>query len=307
MLLVAIADRATASVLAQQTFAPTTSWRPPNVFPGSRGIDGMFDFILALTGAVLAGVLICLVVFLIRYRHRPGRRAVYTHGNPRLEIAWTVIPAVIMALIAAFSQRTWSQLKDPAQLPSGPDVVKVEVWARQFQWFFRYPGADDTFGRTHLLWRRNTGIPAEEIGLMRDDPLDVFEPEQIEAIRADPQRRHLLEPDPAAADDIVTSIMVIPVNRDVVFNLTSLDVLHSFYVPHMRIKQDAVPGLTSRVWIRSDRTSIEAIGQSAPMTAKPFDIVCAELCGANHYKMRGQLFVVTGDQFKGWLRNNAPE
>ena len=304
-MLVALA--ATTITRAQETHGTTTVWRPPNVFRAGDPVDRLFDAILYLTCGVLIAVLLCLVVFVVRYRHRPGRRAVFLHGNPRLEVVWTLIPTAIMALIAAFSQASWSALKDPAAMPTGPDVVEVGVVARQFQWFFHYPGPDGRFGRTDVRWRRNTGIGEEEIGLMRGEVEDFMEPGQIEALEADPERAALLDPDPAAADDVVMPVMTIPVDRKVHIRLTSIDVLHSFFVPDFRVKQDAVPGLTGHLWLESDRTSADVIGRDSAGRPKPFDIVCAELCGSNHFKMRGQMFVVTQAEYERWLAANAPE
>ncbi|MBH07196.1 MAG: hypothetical protein CMJ20_12865 [Phycisphaeraceae bacterium] len=294
-------------VSAQETEGYTTPWLPQNVFEGSRSIDSMFNIILYLTMATLIGVLITMAVFLYRYRHRQGRRAIYTHGNPRLEAVWTLIPTVIMILIVAFSQSTWDELKNPQRMPQGEDVVKVHVWGRQFNWFFHYPGQDGKHGKTDYVWRQNTGDPAQEIGLKRGYVEDFLDPEQIEMFESDPQNVDVIEPDPAAFDDVVTSVMYIPVNKKVHIQISSIDVLHSFFVPQFRVKQDAVPGLSGHIWLEASKTSAEVVGQFSPGEPKPFDIICAELCGQGHYKMRGQMFVVSDDDYKSWLADNAPE
>jgi cytochrome c oxidase subunit II len=84
-----------------------------------------------------------------------------------------------------------------------------------------------------------------------------------------------------------------------------VDVIHSFYLPNFRVKQDAVPGLNGQVWLEASKTSAQVMGTEADGSPKPFDIVCAELCGAQHYAMRGQLFVVSQEDFEEFLRVEA--
>src|SRR5690606_32176277 len=80
-------------------------------------------------------------------------------------------------------------------------------------------------------------------------------------------------------DDLVTSQMYIPVNRKVFLEISSVDVIHSFFLANFRLKQDAMPGLTSRAWLEATKTSAQVIGTEANGAPKPFDIICAELCG----------------------------
>ena len=104
--------------------------------------------------------------------------------------------------------------------------------------------------------------------------------------------------------------MAIPVNTKVLINLTSVDVLHSFFLPNFRIKQDTIPGLNGSVWIEASRTSGHVIGTSPDEPdmfgySKPFDIVCAELCGQGHFTMRGKLYVVNRQQYEAFLEEEA--
>lgn len=299
-----------ASAQVLETTADPGFWLPQDVSSAGHLIDQVFNIILYLTLGVGVAVFAVLMLFLVRYRHQPGRQARFLHGNTRLEAVWTLVPTMILALIAAYSQTTWSAMKSPDTMPSGDDVVRVQVTGRQFQWFFHYPGADGIFGRTDRLWRKNTGVPDREAGLMRGDLRDVLEPEDYARIAADPTYKDLLQPDPAANDDIVVGRMVVPVNRKVVAGLSSVDVIHSFYLPNFRVKQDAVPGLRTRAWFEATRTSAQVMGTSPDGPAefgyaKPFDIVCAELCGQGHFKMRGMLYVVTEQEFQAFLKAEA--
>lgn len=213
-----------------------TWWLPERVSTAGVQIDHLFYVILGITGAVFVLVEVTLLVFLIRYRQRPGRRAAYTHGDTRVEIVWTVIPAIIMIWLALTSQRVWSAVRSPARFPAG--AMEVEVTAEQFAWNFRYPGPDGRFD---------------------------------------------------TADDVATiNQLHLPVGQPVIVRLRSKDVIHSFFLPQFRLKQDAVPGLPGRVWLQAERTG-------------RWEIACAELCGLGHYRMKGFLTVETPAQFAAWL------
>lgn len=300
------------SPLARAADVPDTTsdpgwWLPKDVSTTGHEIDFLFNLILYITGVVGIAVFVVLIIFLVKYRYRPGAATKFIHGNNRLEVVWTLIPTLIMVFIAAYSQATWSHMKNPYTMPSGAHVVHVHVYGRQFQWFFHYPGKDGKFGQVDYAWRKNTGDPSREIGLRRGDPEEFMSESLLEELRNDPQRKHLLETDPAAKDDIVVGRMIVPVGRKVVCDIASIDVIHSFYLPNFRLKQDAVPGLIGKVWFESTATSADFVGTSPDGPAefgysKPFDIVCAELCGQGHFKMRGQLFVVTDAQYREFLK-----
>ncbi len=268
--------------LGRESFGNPGYWLPQNVSSFGHLIDRLFNAVLWMTGIVGVAVFALLLWFLVRYRARPGRHAVFVHGNNRLELAWTIVPAVLLALTAAASQSTWTHIKHwpevAADNPHPP--IEVEIVGQQFIWNFRYPGADGRFGpRKRELIDDRSADPAEQIGLDRSHP--------------------------DAADDLVTQRLVVPVNRDVRIYLTSKDVLHSFFLPNFRIKQDAVPGLTGHVWLRSNKTSGQIVGREADGSDKPFDIVCAELCGQGHFRMRGRLYVVSEDQYQAFLEEEA--
>ncbi len=272
-----------------ETFGtPTTV--PVNVFDASAPIDTMFNFVLWLTIAVLIAVLVVQTIFMVRYRYQPGRRSIFIHGNNALESVWTLIPTIILAVIAVLSQDSWSKMKYIPEDEANP--VEVRVIAMQFKWFFQYPGPDGKFGRVDpTLMNIRSGDVRVQAGL---DPKDE-----------------------AGKDDIVVSRLVVPKDRVVIADIMSIDVIHSFFLPNFRVKQDAVPGMTTRVWFRSNKTSAEVVGtnpnfpieywnddtgESIIITdAKPFEIVCAELCGAQHYTMRGELFVVSEQQYNQFL------
>lgn len=296
-----------------------TWWLPTDVSTHGHEIDTLFNIILWMTLIVGVGVFVVLGVFLVKYRYRPERTAKYIHGNVKLELVWTLVPALIMAATAAVSQATWKKVKNPDDWPAATemvgkaaavgyynddgsvngsvdnytgDAIHVEIVAKQFTWLIHYPGPDGKLGSRKLNLMKGTGQPAEVIGLDMSDP--------------------------ASRDDFVTErVMVIPVDKKVYIDLVSKDVLHSFFLPNFRVKQDAVPGLVGKVWLEATRLSEHVVGTDpgAPLQefhpvanqmetisdSKPFDIVCAELCGQGHYSMFGRLFVVRQEEYNRWL------
>ena len=238
-------------------------WLPEGVSSVAPAIDRLFYIILWITGAVFVAVEATLLVFLVRYRQRPGRRATYTHGSSLVETIWTVIPALILVWLAFYNQRIWAQVRGTPP----PHDLEVEVTGQQFAWNIHYPGADGVFGRTDpALVNDEAGNP---IGLDRLDP--------------------------NAADDIVTiNQFHLPVQQTVLIHLKSKDVIHSFFVPQFRLKQDAVPGITGRVWVEATKE-----GQ--------LEIACAELCGLGHYRMRGFLTIEPAETFTAWLATQLAE
>ncbi len=149
----------------------------------------------------------------------------------------------------------------------GPDpgALKIEVTGQQFQWYFRYPGKDGEFGPTHVNLVDDAA--GNFLGLDRDH-------------------------DAASKDDIVTATLGIPLNRPVEVLLRSKDVTHSFFVRELRLKQDAVPGMIIPIHFTATR-------------AGTYELVCAELCGLGHYKMRAFVQVMPEDEFQKWLQKEA--
>ena len=275
----------------------STWWLPESVSTFGADADRLFNVILWMTLVVGFAVFVVLAWFLYKYRHNPNRTATFIHGNVKLEIVWTLIPALLMALTAAISQATWAKIKVPADWSADEgelakkvqagDVVYVEVVAQQFNWVVHYPGKDGKLGpRRPELIDSKAGNAASEIGLDRNDP--------------------------ASKDDIIIRKLVVPVNKKVFIRLSSVDVLHSFFLPNFRVKQDAVPGINGKVWFEATKLSRDFVGQASADNAtgdqsryfsfaKPYDIVCAELCGVGHSAMRGELYVVTEEEYKNYI------
>jgi cytochrome c oxidase subunit 2 len=211
---------------------------PEGVSTYSDRIDGLFRLVMWITGVIFVVVEAILLWFLFRYRHREGRRAHYTHGSNRLEVIWTIVPAVICVVLALLSRATWADIKQ--HMPR--EAVQIEITAEQFAWNIHYAGPDNKF---------------------------------------------------ETADDVQSlNQLHFPVGKPVVVTLRSKDVIHSFFLPEFRVKQDAVPGLPTRIWFEGTRTG-------------HWEIACAELCGLGHYRMKGFVTVETPEEFGKFLADQA--
>jgi cytochrome c oxidase subunit 2 len=215
-------------------------WFPSNASSVGGKVDSLFYVVLYITGAVFVLVEAALLIFLVRYRRREGRRATYVEGSTRAEIIWTAIPAVILVSLALFSQPLWSRIKSADRFP--PNAARLAVEAKQFEWHVTYPGPDGKLGT--------------DDDFMKKDEL------------------HLV------------------VNHDYVIDLTSRDVVHDFFIPAFRIKQDAVPGMLIKVWVR-------------PTVVGRYELACAELCGLGHYRMRAVVLVQTPSEYAAWLQSEG--
>ena len=230
-------------------------------------VDHLIVLVHYLMFALLVGWGIFFVFTLYRFRARRQPIADYvgvrSHTSSYLE-AGVAIAEVI--LLVGFSIPAWSRWID---LP-GPEAgaLEVRVVAEQFAWNVHYPGPDGKFGKSDAR-RMGSENP---LGLDRQG-------------------------DPAAADDVTTiNQLHLPVDRPVIVRLSTKDVIHSFGLPVMRVKQDAIPGQEIPVWFTPKRTN----------QGERWEIACAQLCGLGHFRMRGFLTVHEPAEFEAWLAAEAP-
>jgi heme/copper-type cytochrome/quinol oxidase subunit 2 len=251
-------------------------WLPPNYAVHGRETDALFSWFFWITFTVLVAVQILLVVFLLRYRRRPGRAATFVHGNARLEMLWTAIPAVILAVLAIASKRVWDDYRNSPDLQN-PDRTTILVIARQFAWTAVYPGPDGKFGR-YLVYPKPTDKlwPVERDGKRphfanRDGPASPPDPKVSKPV--DPvtainlwigqDAEHSIGKDFSDADGIDDEIKTagapidVPVNRPVEVMLESLDVIHDFFLPNFRAQLYAVPGMRGRLVFTPTTTTAE--------------------------------------------------
>lgn len=222
----------------------------------AAGLDRITVLVHILMAVLFVGWSLYFVYVLARFRRRRQPSADY-HGARGRWSTWTEIGVAVVEvlLLAAFSIPAWAARVHP---PAG-DALVVRVTGQQFAWTIHYPGPDGEFGRVDASL------------LSGDNPAGL-------------DRRS-----PHGSDDVISvNQLHLPIDRPVIVQLSARDVIHSFGVPAMRVKQDAIPGMMIPVWF-------------TPTLAGSFDIACSQLCGLGHYRMRGVITVEPPDRFATWL------
>ncbi|MCC7348998.1 MAG: cytochrome c oxidase subunit II [Phycisphaerales bacterium] len=275
-------------------------WLLPNYSIHGRSVDRLFLWIFWITIVVMVLVQGAIVVLMVRYRHRAGRKARYIHGNTRLEVLWTIIPAAILGVLTFSSKQVWTAIRyAPESRPPTIRPAKILVIGQMFKWNIIYPGADGEFGQylvyakpTDQWWpdrKRHGGVNGP-----RDLPADQVEFE-IERYNTIENPLGKVYDDPRGKDDdyedALARAMEVPVNRPVDVYLTSKDVIHSFTLPNFRVKLDTVPGLMG-VFTFTPTMMSEQLGPPGY-----FEIACQELCGQGHFTMQGRMVVISQEQY----------
>jgi cytochrome c oxidase subunit 2 len=233
-------------------------WFPTAISAHAPALDRQFMLTIIVVGIAFTAAQVGLGYMVWKYREGSDHsRATYTHGSSRLEVIWTVVTAVIFIGLAVMGQSVWASLRFN-QAPAGS--FQIEAVAQQFQWNFHYAGADGVFGRT-------------DPNLIDDSALNFI---------------GLDEADPNARDDAVHSVIAVPAGRPVELLLRSKDVIHNFWVPELRFKQDLVPGMVIRVHFTAN-------------TPGKYELACAELCGQLHFKMRSYMLVLPEDEHRSLM------
>jgi cytochrome c oxidase subunit 2 len=240
-------------------------WFPALASVHGAEVDRVFMAVLIATGIAFVVTQGLLGYFVARYGAQGKERAGYWHDNPKAEGILLTITAVILVVLVIMGQRAWYNIYF-SNMPE--DATIVQVTGQQFAWNIHYAGADGVFGRT--------------------------EPGLIDSVN----KIGLDESDPASKDDIVTeNELHAPVNKPVILRLRSKDVIHSFFLPNFRVKQDAVPGMLIQIWF-------------TPNVAGTYPIACAELCGNQHFRMgRNDGLTVDNseEEFNNWLKTKLSE
>jgi cytochrome c oxidase subunit 2 len=235
-------------------------WMPPLASEHGAGIDRMIEYLMITVGALFIIGHLALGYFVWQFSRQD--RVTFRLASHNAERKWSLIPVIVMALVAeagvmVLGLPVWGKYY-AARGPS--DAIIVEVTAEQFAWNVRLPGKDGVFGRTDpkLISLDNP------VGLDKNDV--------------------------AARDDVLLmNEFTVPSGRPVRVRIRSKDTLHSFFLPNLRVKQDAVPGMTIEIGF-------------VPTAEGTFEIACAELCGFGHFQMRGLLRVVSSEKYAEWLK-----
>ncbi len=256
-----------------------------------KSLDQLFKVTLFFTGIVFFITQILLFWYAYKYRGRAGGKAMFVSHNNRLEIIWTLIPAIVMTFLVVSGLDVWNEVM--ADVNPDEEFIEIEATGYQFAWALRYPGPDGKLGAKDF--RQITAL--NPLGQDWED------------------RKNL--------DDTHPSEIVLPVGKKVRVRITSRDVLHNFYLPHFRVKMDAVPGMPT-YFVFTPTTTTEEYRQrlstqsewqqpldpddpEGPMKweAFNFELACAELCGKGHWSMKRIVRIVSEEEYEQWLSQQS--
>ncbi len=241
--------------------------------------------------------------FAFKYRGKQGQKALYFADNNRLEFIWSVIPAIVLAGLILYGLYAWTNIMFVNE-KDNKDAIVIELYAQQFKWTARYSGEDDVLGKANV--RYIEGVNSLGVDLA----------------------------DPNAQDDFTSTELHLPKGKRVIFKIRSQDVLHSAYMPHFRAQMNCVPGMVTNfsfiptvttAEMREKTAMIEKVSEINAIRAKKsealvaagepaldpytfdFLLLCNKICGASHYNMQMKIVVDTPEEYKAWLKENAPK
>jgi cytochrome c oxidase subunit 2 len=238
---------------------------PPASSVHGAEIDGLMKVSMTLILVVFFALTPMLFYFAYKYRGKKENTAYFFAHNNRLEIAWTVIPTIVLTALIIYGLRTW----DRAMNPDVSEATIIEVYSKQFDWTARYSGTDNILGDANfrLVEGRNTlGVD------INDDK---------------------------AADDIVVREVHLPVNKPVLLKFRSRDVIHSAFLPHFRVQMNCVPGLSTQFAFTPTKTTAEMKENEG----EDFEYVllCNKICGSAHFNMQMKFVVESEEDYNKWI------
>jgi cytochrome c oxidase subunit 2 len=233
-------------------------------------IDSMFLTTTIITLFVFVVTQILLFTFLFRYKHSDKRRAYFLPHNNTIEKVWTIIPAIVLTILVIFGFFTWQEVENSADVKGQPASVNIDITGHQFAWDIRYAGPDGILGKKDF---RLTG-GANKLGVDFKDK--------------------------NSFDDLSADTLVLPVNKAIRLNIFAQDVIHSVYMPHFRVQQNAVPGLPTFFKFIPTITTEQ---MRAKLDDPKFEylLYCNKICGGGHYNMQKVVRVVTEGEYNQWL------
>jgi cytochrome c oxidase subunit 2 len=230
-------------------------------------IDAMFLTTTIITLFVFVITQILLFTFLFAYKHSDKRRAYFLPHNNTIEKVWTIIPAIVLTVLVIFGFFTWQEVENSSNVKGD---INIDVTGHQFAWEVRYAGADGILGKKDF--RLTTGT--NKLGVDFKDKNSM--------------------------DDLVADTLVLPVNKAVRLNIFAQDVIHSVYMPHFRVQQNAVPGLPTFFRFVPTITTAE-MRRKVEDPKFEYLLYCNKICGSSHYNMQKVVRVVTEGEYNKWI------
>ena len=263
-------------------------------------IDNLFNISLLLIFFVQTITQALLHYFAFKYRGKKDQKALYFADNNKLEMIWSVIPAVVLAGLILYGLFAWTDIMFVDEKTE--DVMIVELYGQQFNWTARYSGEDNVLGKANVRYI-----------------------EGINIVGADAS-------DPYAQDDIIVKELHIPKGKKILFKMRSQDVLHSAYMPHFRAQMNCVPGMVTQFAftpvyttdemreepnmvkkvlninkIREEKSKLLVADGGTALDSYTFDylLLCNKICGASHYNMQMKIIVDTPSDYKAWIKTQT--
>jgi cytochrome c oxidase subunit 2 len=299
------------------------------------------DWLLKLNFAIIIAVFFftnfLLFYFTYKYVKKPGVPAYYYPHNNKLELLWTVVPAVVLAVIIILGLRTWNNLTGP----SGSDAIKVELFSKQFDWTARYAGVDNKLGKydykltsdnnelalltsytidssivlmekgvggisdiKKLLNNRDTVLADSVVNVLKTT---LSRKERLLRLLYQMKNNHDSKLDLLAADDIIQKdTLYLCVNKEYEMTFRAKDVIHSAFFPHFRAQMNTVPGLTTRMKFTPTITT-EEMRKKKKDDKFNYILMCNKICGGAHYKMKMIVVVKDEASYKDWILAKSKE
>lgn len=241
-------------------------YMPPDYSQHGPELDSLNAYVHWLMLVLFIGWGLLFLFMLLRFNRKRHPKAVYhgtkSHLSTYAEVGILVAECVLLFGISIPAWARWTNRPGKAANP-----LEVRVIGEQFAWNIHYPGADGVFGKSDV----------SHVSSSNPLGLDIT--------------------DPAAKDDVITlNQLHLEVNRPAIVRLGAKDVIHSFFLPVMRVKQDATPGMEVPIHFTPVKTS----------GTETWDIACAQLCGLGHYRMKGQFQVHSKQDFDKWIAEQPP-
>lgn len=229
--------------------------------------DDLFWLTMWVTVVAFTIIFIVMFWFTFAYRYNKGNKAAFFADNTKLELVWTVVPAIVLALLIFKGLRVWGDITKPA----GKDAVVIEMVGQQWLWMARYPGTKD-----YTLGHHNYKL----IDASNEFGLDLT--------------------DKNSFDDFKSLEFHIPVDKEILIKIRAKDVLHSVFLPHFRVKMDAVPGVQTHFKFTATKTTAQ-MREELNNPLFNYEMACTEVCGRGHFSMRFPVVVETEEDYNKWL------
>lgn len=248
------------------SYAHFHSYTLPLASEHGADTDFLFWVTMAITVGAFSVIFVVMFAFVYMYRYQKDRKAKFYPDNHKLELIWTIVPAIVLALLIFTGLRSWNEITSPASA----DAEVVELVAQQFAWTARYPGLQDkVLGRTSF----------KHMDAVNEFGLDLG--------------------DKNGFDDFKSLELHLPKGKEILIQIRAKDVIHSVFLPHFRVKMDAVPGMSTHFKFVVTKTTAEMRAETGNPNFN-YELACTEICGRGHFSMRMPVVVDEPEVYEKW-------